>query len=207
MAFFLASWGYPFVHETYLYHLHRLDHRHNFSPYFYQIYLTYPSISTSAATRSSMWRVFIRSPLTSFLTQLVLSLGSGLFFIRTRRDMIMGWFVQTATFVIFNKVCTSQVCAIALSLLYVEIDSESRPQYFLWYMLFLPLIIPRLSWSWPSSVKYLTCWMGTQVLWLSQAYRVEFLGEPIFFRLWICSIIYVVGHCWVLAGIVNSYQA
>jgi GPI mannosyltransferase 1 subunit M len=109
---FWASWGYPFVHETYLYHLHRLDHRHNFSPYFYQIYLNYPSISTSAAVvRSSMWRAFIRSPLTSFLAQLVLSLSSGLFFIRTRRDMIMGWFVQTATFVIFNKVCTSQVCA------------------------------------------------------------------------------------------------
>jgi len=50
------------------------------------------------------------------------------------------------------------------------------------------------------------CWMGTQALWLSQAYRVEFLGEPIFFRLWICSIIYIVGHSWVLAGIVNSYQ-
>jgi hypothetical protein len=108
---FWASWGYPFVQETYLYHLHRLDHRHNFSPYFYQIYLNYPSISTSAVARSSMWSAFIRSPLTSFLTQLILSLSSGLFFIRTRRDMIMGWFIQTATFVIFNKVCTSQVCA------------------------------------------------------------------------------------------------
>lgn len=181
-----SIWGYPFIHETYLYHLHRLDHRHNFSPYFYQIYLNYPSISTSAAARSSMWRAFIRSPLTSFLTQLVLSLSSGLFFIRTRRDMIMGWFIQTATFVIFNKVCTSQ--------------------YFLWYMIFLPLLIPYLSWSWSSIFKYLACWMGTQVLWLSQAYRVEFLGEPIFFRLWICSIIYVLGHSWVLAGIVNSYR-
>lgn len=135
MAFFLASWGYPFVHETYLYHLHRLDHRHNFSPYFYQIYLTYPSISTSAAARSSMWRVFIRSPLTSFLTQLVLSLSSGLFFIRTRQDMIMGWFVQTAAFVIFNKVCTSQVCAIALSLRYVEIDTVSIAVFSLVYVI------------------------------------------------------------------------
>jgi len=100
--------------------------------------------------------------------------------------MIMGWFIQTATFVIFNKVCTSQ--------------------YFLWYMLFLPLLIPHLSMSWSSAVKYFMLWMGVQVLWLSQAYRVEFLGEPIFFRLWICSIIYVIGHSWVLAGIANSYQ-
>ncbi len=34
-------WGYPFVYETYLYHLHRLDHRHNFSPYWLPIYLSY----------------------------------------------------------------------------------------------------------------------------------------------------------------------
>jgi Mannosyltransferase (PIG-M) len=115
----VASWGYPFIHETYLYHLHRLDHRHNFSPYFYQIYLTHPGISASAVAKSPVWRKILRSPLTSFLTQLILSLSSGLFFIRTRQDMIMGWFTQTATFVIFNKVCTSQVCA-TLPLCYVK---------------------------------------------------------------------------------------
>ncbi|KAI0306608.1 glycosyltransferase family 50 protein [Multifurca ochricompacta] len=181
-----SIWGYPFLHEAYLYHLHRLDHRHNFSPYFYQIYLTHPSIPTSAIKQLSVWTKFIRSPLTSFLTQLCLSLGSGLFFIHSRQDMVMGWFIQTAIFVIFNKVCTSQ--------------------YFLWYLLFLPLIIPRLSLSWPSFFKYFVCWMGTQGLWLSQAYKVEFLGEPIFCRLWVCSIIYVVGHTWILAGIADSYR-
>jgi len=178
-------WGYPFLYETYLYHLHRLDHRHNFSPYFYLIYLTHPSIATSATSPLAMWEKLIRSPLTSFLTQLFLSLGSGLFFVRTRQDMILGWFIQTASFVIFNKVCTSQ--------------------YFLWYLLFLPLLIPHLSLSRSSFLKYLTCWIGTQVLWLSQAYKVEFLGEPIFFRLWLCSLVYVIGHSWVLAGIIDSY--
>jgi phosphatidylinositol glycan class M len=120
----------------------------------------------------------------------------------------MGWFIQTAIFVIFNKVCTSQVrAAFYLFVTWIdEYDVDVRIQYFLWYILFLPLIIPRLSLSWLSSVKYLVCWMGTQALLLSQAYRVEFLGEPIFFRLWICCIIYVVGHSWVLERIVNSYQ-
>ncbi|KAI0273595.1 glycosyltransferase family 50 protein [Gloeopeniophorella convolvens] len=181
-----SVWGYPFLHETYLYHLHRLDHRHNFSPYFYLIYLTHPSISTTSAAQVPLWKQFTRSPLTSFITQLLLSLTSGLFFIHQKQDMVMAWFVQTAVFVIFNKVCTSQ--------------------YFLWYLLFLPLLIPRLSLTRSSSVMYLVCWMGTQALWLSQAYRVEFLGEPIFHRLWICSIIYVAGHSWVLAGILNSYR-
>ncbi len=81
-----------------------------------------------------------------------------------------------------------------------------RFQYFLWYLLFLPLLIPHLSMSRSSFIKYLTCWIGTQVLWLSQAYRVEFLGEPIFRRLWLCGLIYVIGHSWVLAGITNSYR-
>ncbi|KAI9466177.1 glycosyltransferase family 50 protein [Lactarius psammicola] len=179
-------WGCPFLHETYLYHLHRLDHRHNFSPYFYLIYLTHPSIPMSATSPLAVWEKLIRSPLTSFLTQLFLSLGSGLFFVRTRQDMILGWFIQTAAFVIFNKVCTSQ--------------------YFLWYLLFLPLLIPHLSMTRSSFVKYLTCWIGTQALWLSQAYKVEFLGEPIFRRLWLCSLIYVIGHSWVLVGITNSYR-
>ncbi|KAH9079378.1 glycosyltransferase family 50 protein [Lactarius deliciosus] len=173
-------WGYPFLYETYLYHLHRLDHRHNFSPYFYLIYLTHPSIPTSATSPLAMWEKLIRSPLTSFLTQLFLSLGSGLFFVRTRQDMILGWFIQTAAFVIFNKVCTSQ--------------------YFLWYLLFLPLLIPHLSMSRSSFIKY------PHPLWLSQAYKVEFLGEPIFRRLWLCGLIYVIGHSWVLAGITDSYR-
>ena len=82
----------------------------------------------------------------------------------------------------------------------------SRFQYFLWYLLFLPLLIPHLSLSRSSVLKYLTCWIGTQALWLSQAYKVEFLGEPIFCRLWLCSLLYVIGHSWVLAGITDSYR-
>jgi phosphatidylinositol glycan class M len=106
----LCSWGYPFLYESYLYHLHRLDHRHNFSPYFYLTYLTYPSISDHPAIASpALWRKLIRSPLASFVPQMGLSLGTGLLFGRRKDDLVFTWFVQTAVFVLFNKVCTSQV--------------------------------------------------------------------------------------------------
>ena len=91
-----------------MYHLHRLDHRHNFSPYFYLIYLTYPGL-TAPVFDMPWWRSLLRSPLASFLPQMSLTLGLGLLFGQDRDDLVFAWFVQTMVFVIFNKVCTSQV--------------------------------------------------------------------------------------------------
>lgn len=179
-------WGYPFLYESYLYHLHRLDHRHNFSPYFYLIYLTYPTQSSPLELDSMpLGQRLLRSPLTSFVPQMVLSLGTGLLFGRRRDDLVFACFVQTVVFVVFNKVCTSQ--------------------YFLWYMIFLPLLIPRLRMSTRQALLYLGVWAGTQALWLSEAYKLEFLGQNVFFGLWVRSLIYVVGNCWVLAQIMSCY--
>ncbi|KII95366.1 glycosyltransferase family 50 protein [Plicaturopsis crispa FD-325 SS-3] len=180
-------WGYPFLYETYIYHLHRLDHRHNFSPYFYLTYLTYPSNATSANSAPlPFFRRVLRSPLTSFVPQMVLALGTGLLFGRRKDDLIFAWFVQTVVFVVFNKVCTSQ--------------------YFLWYLTLLPLLIPNLHMSARRALLYIAVWVGTQALWLSEAYRLEFLGENVFYSLWLRSLVYVVGNCWVLVGIMSSYK-
>lgn len=102
-----VRWGQPFLQESYLYHLTRLDHRHNFSPYFYLVYLTYPS--ASSAPEPVLWKRLLRSPLTSFVPQMTLALGSGLLLGRRIENLVFTWFVQTFVFVIFNKVCTSQV--------------------------------------------------------------------------------------------------
>ena len=103
-------WGYPFVYESYLYHLHRRDHRHNFSPYFYLAYLTYPSKDGSnELPPPTTFEAIVRSPLISFVPQMGLSFLAGLLFARRKQDLIFTWFVQTFVFVLFNKVCTSQV--------------------------------------------------------------------------------------------------
>lgn len=114
-----------------------------------------------------------------------LSLGTGLLFGRRRENLAFAWFVQTFVFVVFNKVCTSQ--------------------YFLWYLLLLPLLLPRLYIAPKWAVAYLGVWVGTQALWLAEAYKLEFVGEDVFYGLWVRGLIYVVGNCWVLGGIMDGY--
>ncbi|KAJ7510049.1 glycosyltransferase family 50 protein [Mycena galericulata] len=179
-------WGHPFLYESYRYHLHRLDHRHNFSPYFYLIYLTYPSLESSPPLGLPLWNRVLRSPLTSFVPQMTLALGTGLVFGRRKDDLVFTWFVQTVVFVVFNKVCTSQ--------------------YFLWYLLLLPLLLPRLSMSRWNAVAHIGVWVGTQALWLYEAYKLEFLGQNVFFALWVRGLVYVVGNCWVLGGVIEAYD-
>ncbi|KAF8891347.1 glycosyltransferase family 50 protein [Infundibulicybe gibba] len=180
-------WGYAFLYESYLYHLHRLDHRHNFSPYFYLTYLTYPIPSKIPATiQIPLWSRLLRSPLTSFVPQMTLAIGTGLLFGREKKHLAFTWFVQTVVFVLFNKVCTSQ--------------------YFLWYLLLLPLILPQLSISRGYVASYIIVWVGVQALWLSEAYKLEFLGEQVFLGLWARSLVYVIGNCWVLQGVMTGYN-
>ncbi|KAG2158277.1 glycosyltransferase family 50 protein [Suillus bovinus] len=167
-----AMWGYPFLYEAYLYHTDRRDHRHNFSPYFYLIYLTYSSFGGTSADLS-IWRQLLRSPFTSLIPQLTLSLGTGLVFGQLSVGLPFVWFVQTFTFVLFNRVCTSQ--------------------YFIWYTLFIPLLVPCINISWKKWVMCGAVWMGTQALWLAEAYKLEFLGDDVFLgfgsEVWFMSLV------------------
>ena len=112
----LFRWGDPFLEHTFFYHLHRLDHRHNFSPYYYPIYLSSfsssdcPSSSASGLVDKVMMIALnaIRSPLASFIPQIGLVTLVG-FYLTPRVGLDFAVFLQTVVFVVFNKVCTSQV--------------------------------------------------------------------------------------------------
>lgn len=89
---FYVIYGYQFAYEGYFYHLIRKDNRHNFSVYFYYIYLHFTGLS------------LLQSVLT-FVPQVILLVAAG---VRYYKDLPFCCFVQTFIFVMFNKVCTAQ---------------------------------------------------------------------------------------------------
>ena len=93
----LTRYGSEFIQEAYLYHVTRRDIKHNFSPYFYLLYLIQGT------------RLSLPVGLLAFLPQASLLLTAA---IRLHRDILFCCFVQTFLFVSFNKVCTSQVCVV-----------------------------------------------------------------------------------------------
>jgi GPI mannosyltransferase 1 subunit M len=86
---FFYLYGWDFLNEALLYHLIRTDPRHNFSIYFYHIYLHHQQ------GFSSIQR------LASFLPQVIVQLSLVL---RFSRDLLFCMFLQTVAFVAFNKV-------------------------------------------------------------------------------------------------------
>ncbi|RCI04411.1 hypothetical protein CU098_002515, partial [Rhizopus stolonifer] len=91
-GYMYQSYGHEFLHHTYLYHLTRQDHRHNFSVWFYSMYL--------GMQGSSQWM-----SLFAFVPQLALVVLIGIVY---GQDIFFACFLQTFVFVTFNKVMTSQ---------------------------------------------------------------------------------------------------
>ena len=70
----------------------------------------------------------------------------------------------------------------------------------------MPLLAPQLSISRWKVVACVGMWVGTQALWLAEAYKLEILGDNVFFTLWVRGLFYVVGNCWVLIQVLNGYD-
>ncbi|TPX45224.1 hypothetical protein SeMB42_g03688 [Synchytrium endobioticum] len=166
-------YGSAFLQESYLYHLSRQDHRHNFSIYFYYLYLTSSSTTPS---------VFAR--LVSFTPQLGLVVLLGM--LHGRYDLPFACFSQTFAFVMLNKVVTSQ--------------------YFMWYLCFLPVILPSSNLNGRKGVVLLVGWTLGQAVWLSYAYQLEHLGRNTFRSLCMAGCLFFIINCVILVELIRAHS-
>ncbi|KAH6609401.1 gpi mannosyltransferase [Trichoderma cornu-damae] len=126
------------------------------------------------------------SSLHAFLPQLLLSCLL-IPFVLAKKDLATSMMAQTFAFVTFNKVCTSQ--------------------YFLWYMIFLPLYLPGSSMLRVPrrGITALLLWVLGQAAWLQQGYQLEFLGISTFFPgMWLASLVFFLVNCWILGIIISD---
>lgn len=64
-------------------------------------------------------------------------------------------------------------------------------QYFMWYLWFLPVIIPHYTQvKLRIGLSLLAIWVAGQALWLAVAYRLELEGQPVYFELWLASLVF-----------------
>lgn len=200
-ALSLWLYGREYLEHAVLYHAVRRDHRHNFSPYFYVFYAGTSGADDARACLSlpawlgGVCRAAVDSSgrlpdpttlphaeLLVFVPQMLLLAAIGLKY--GRRDLPLALFLSTFVFVALNKVVTSQ--------------------YFVWHLCLLPaayVSLPRASagaWA-----RMAAAWGAAQGAWLAAAYRLEFLGRPVFAPLWAASVAFLAVNAWIAGEVVR----
>ncbi|EFC48919.1 predicted protein, partial [Naegleria gruberi] len=171
IGIFYFIYGFEFLYESYLYHAVRSDNRHNFSIYFYYLYLG----GANGADKGSRL-ISLLAFLPQFISLLALSWKTN------RKNLFNTIFTQTFLFVMFNKVCTVQ--------------------YFVWYISLFGFTLQAFfyermnretrSKSLTILILCIVFWFIGQGVWLSNAYRLEFLGENSFFSIWLSGLFFFI---------------
>jgi phosphatidylinositol glycan class M len=157
LALFWYLYGWTFVFETYLYHFVRKDHRHNFSLFFYPIYLLsdYPELGK--------WMSLV-----TFIPQVVSLTLVGCM----QRPLPVIALVQTLIFVAFNKVITAQYFTWFLCLLPLAVPHMKQPWRLGGLMVFWLLTeLHWLFWGYHLEIEGKPVFLGT--FWASVVFFIS----------------------------------
>lgn len=186
---FYHLYGHSFLHEAYLHHTIRKDPRHNFSVYYYPIYLDFmawPGQQSATAATAAADGGGIPGGAAA-LPQLLYKLGPVdvnryaaipqltlllVLSVTLHRHLPLCLLMQTWAFVAFNKVSTAQ--------------------YFVWYLSFLPIALQRAPWPAPKGLQAAgAAWVATQLHWLLWGYLLEFEGRGVHLWLWVAGLVFL----------------
>jgi len=177
-AYFYLEYGHTFLHETFLYHLGRVDTQHNFSPVFYPMRL----LSEDPTPDNQLYMNLIG--IGCFILQALMVTRAA--FRYSASHLPFALFTQTCWFVLLNKVCTSQ--------------------YFTWYLCLLPLVVHKLPLRKITWAVMFLAWLGAQGQWLFQAYYFEFENADNLFEVFVASGIYFLSHVLLLMTLTYKYD-
>lgn len=150
--FFYWLYGYQFLYESFLYHIARRDTRHNFSVYFYMLYLT-------SDIPLPLWqRIFVIFPQLVLLMVLSFAYGS-------RKDLDFCVLTQAVVMVTYNTVVTSQYFIWFLSVLpicmpFISIPSKQAVTFFiLWISAQIAWLLPAYLLEFQGRDTFIYIWL------------------------------------------------
>ncbi|CAF1222994.1 unnamed protein product [Rotaria sordida] len=124
-------------------------------------------------------------------------------------------FLSLITFVpqIFNTLILSyrlynklELCLFALTFSFVIFNKVTTSQYFLWYLIFIPILLPNIQLKWKTLFLLLCIWLLAQGWWLYHAYELEFQGKNTFVQIWLASIVFGLVNVIILCMIIRNYR-
>lgn len=180
-------YGQTALDEGLLYHFQRVDHRHNYSMYWYWIYLArgkaetvLSQLASGSTTTSSLWGFIPLIPQVFILGFSSLGIAPYTY------DLTFALFCQTFAFVAFNKVITAQ--------------------YFTWYLCLLPLCSDRIDWCSKRMILSLGLLIVSIITWLLSAFTLEMLGWRSHRQVWLASLFFFIANVNLLSSILNGYK-
>lgn len=179
----MSLYGPKALEEGLLYHFSRVDHRHNYSMFWYWIYLARSRLAKTGgdiASSSSLSTLGKALMVPQVILLLYSSLGIAPF------DLSFALFVQTFLFVAMNKVITAQ--------------------YFTWYLVLLPLCSERIHWLSREMFVALTILGMSMLVWLGSAFYLEIKGMAVHLVVWMSSVLFYFANVNILRVMLKNYH-
>mmetsp|Transcript_12445 Transcript_12445/g.24797 ORF Transcript_12445/g.24797 Transcript_12445/m.24797 type:complete len:492 (+) Transcript_12445:90-1565(+) len=178
--------GHDALHHGLLYHLGRMDNRHNYSPFWYWIYLAGARCPPHPSRMSAALSAF--SSLPQLAVILLTSVGLA------PDDLPVALLVQTLFFVAANRVATAQ--------------------YLTWWMALLPLCAGRPGDETGMGTsrehrRLIAPGLGTVVAlagWSTAAYGLEMGGLDNYLLTWGASVAYWAANVWFIVAFLGGTQ-
>ena len=174
-----GMYGKEFLDETYLYHLTRVDPRHNFSFYFYPAYLHMHGDGLGDSGGFERDVLSAGFSLAGLVVQAVVA--DRMMRRHAAKDLAMAFLAQSVAFVAFNKVSTAQ--------------------YFVWYLCWFCIRVEQAVAK--VDVRWVLAWPTALGFWLFWAYLLEFRGLEVHLYLWIAGLIWFWVNVELLRGLID----